>query len=299
MHVPGVVLPVPTDRDPRREVGRRRRLLQCDPDQPRDPPRLVAVREEELTRAGIRVRLRLVDVGIAECPLPVLRPPQHCRADAAAPMRRSNVRLGPPPIDLGPGDQLVAVEHEHRVELRIESVPLEADVAFVHFRDAVLLQLARGDEFDDGGDVLGRGGTSGETRRQFEAHGVVHPRQRSGSTGPGSVPSLLERLCARRRTSPTAGTARRPARRSARAHPSRTRCPSTGRRTGPTGPRRRTRSRRGAPGAAARQASCRCRSRCTRGDRSGGAAPPASTSTSSFVTTRRCPSPARSRIGRM
>ena len=76
-------------------------------------------------------------------------------------MGRPDVGLGAVPVQLGPRDRLVAVEHEDQVVRRVESRALEPDhhVVQVGLDDVMVHRLGRGDHVEDRLGVLGRRGT--------------------------------------------------------------------------------------------------------------------------------------------
>ena len=194
VHEPRVGALVRPDRDPRGHDRRFRRPGELHADDPRRPRRLVAARDEELTRTGVRVRLRLADTGLAEGPGARFDPREERGPDASPSVRGAHVGLGAAPVELGPRRQVPALEHQERVEIGFEPVAFEADgdVVSVDLHDTVVLELARRDQLVDGFRVRHVRRPGAETLGKPHVHGDLQPGQRSPPTGPARV-SMVSR----------------------------------------------------------------------------------------------------------
>ena len=194
VYEPRVGTLVRPDRDPRGHDRRFRRPGELHADDPRRPRRLVAARDEELTRTGVRVRLRLADTRLAESPGARFDPREERGPDASPSVRGAHVGLGAPPVELGPGRQVPALEHQERVEIGFEPVAFEADgdVVSIDLHDTVVLELARRDQLVDGFRVRRVRRPGAETLGKPHVHGDLQPGQRSPPTGPARV-SMVSR----------------------------------------------------------------------------------------------------------
>src|SRR4029453_15101475 len=132
---------------------------------------------------------RLSHLGGRELPRPPFDPSEQRGSDPAATVRWPDIALTATPVDLGVGDELVALKHQQRIERGIETLPPETDGDVVHadLGDAVGVELARGDQLEDRGGVRRGRRAGGQAVGQLDRHEVLHPGQRSPPTGPGSV----------------------------------------------------------------------------------------------------------------
>jgi len=189
VHVARVGRLVGADLDAVDRLGGRRRLLECDPDDPRHPRGFVAPCQEHVPGPEVGVGLRLSHLGIPERLGASLHPLEQGGPDPAGAVGRPDIAFSARPIQIRPTHQFPVLEHQLRVKLRIESTASErnGDVVLLDFGDAIGVDLAGGDQLEDGPRVGRRRGPRGEAGRQVEVHAVLHPGHRSPPTGPGSV----------------------------------------------------------------------------------------------------------------
>jgi hypothetical protein len=167
VHLARVGRLVRADLDPGDRLGSGRGLVQRDPDDPRHPRGFVAARQEQVPGPEVGVGLRLPDLRIPERVGAPLDPLEQGGPDPAEAVGRPDIAVSAPPIHVCPTHQFPVLEHQLRVEPGIESTAseLDGDVVLVDLGDAVGIDLAGGDQLEDGPRVGRRRGPRGEAGR--------------------------------------------------------------------------------------------------------------------------------------